>query len=200
MIEDARVKAVTLTGSERAGSEVASAAARADQEKCPRTRRQRSLYRHAERGFGNGGRTGVKARTINTGQSCIAAKRFIVAEKSTTNISSRFVEQDALAENRRSARSETEIGPLATEQILSGVDDTGADIGAAGAKLLTGGRRIKRAGFFYEPTVLADIPLDAPAYSEEVFGPWPHSFACETRRSHAMANNSRFRTRRERVD
>src|SRR5437764_7293410 len=65
----------------------------------------------------------------------------------------------------------TEIGPLATEQILQGVHDQVQKSIAAGAKLLTGGNRIHGPGFFYEPTVLVDIAIDSPAYCEEVFGP-----------------------------
>jgi succinate-semialdehyde dehydrogenase/glutarate-semialdehyde dehydrogenase len=66
---------------------------------------------------------------------------------------------------------ETELGPLATEQILQGVDDQVQETIAKGAKLLTGGNRIHGAGFFYEPTVLVDVPKDSPAYREEIFGP-----------------------------
>ena len=75
--------------------------------------------------------------------------------------------------SRRSVRSETtEIGPLATEQILKGVHDQVQKIDRRmGAKLLTGGNRIHGPGFFYEPTVLVDVPKDSPAYREEVFGP-----------------------------
>src|SRR5437016_8246532 len=65
----------------------------------------------------------------------------------------------------------TEIGPLATEQILRGVDEQVRKSVAAGAKLLTGGNRIHGPGFFYEPTVLVDVPRESPAYREEVFGP-----------------------------
>src|SRR5947208_14103508 len=65
----------------------------------------------------------------------------------------------------------TEIGPLATEQILQGVHDQVQKTIAAGAKLLTGGNRIHGPGFFYEPTVLVDVPNDSPAHRQEVFGP-----------------------------
>jgi succinate-semialdehyde dehydrogenase/glutarate-semialdehyde dehydrogenase len=65
----------------------------------------------------------------------------------------------------------TEIGPLATEHILNGVHDQVQRSVAAGAKLLTGGNRIHGPGFFYEPTVLVDVPRESPAYREEIFGP-----------------------------
>src|SRR5262249_41134921 len=66
---------------------------------------------------------------------------------------------------------QTELGPLATERILQGVHDEVQKTIAQGAKLLTGGNRIHGPGFFYEPTVLVDVPKDSPAYREEVFGP-----------------------------
>ena len=66
---------------------------------------------------------------------------------------------------------ETDLGPLATEQILQGVQDQVEKSITAGAKLLTGGNRVQGPGFFYEPTVLVDVPKDSPAYREEVFGP-----------------------------
>src|SRR5205823_9760358 len=65
----------------------------------------------------------------------------------------------------------TEIGPLASEQVLNGVHEQVQKSIAAGAKLLTGGNRIHDPGFFYEPTVLVDVPKDSPAYREEIFGP-----------------------------
>ena len=88
---------------------------------------------------------------------------------------------------------ETEIGPLATESILRGVDEQVQKSIAAGAKLLTGGNRIKRDGFFYEPTVLADIPREAPAYHEEVFGPVALFFrAADSAEAIAIANDNQF--------
>jgi succinate-semialdehyde dehydrogenase/glutarate-semialdehyde dehydrogenase len=88
---------------------------------------------------------------------------------------------------------ETEIGPLATKAILQGVDQQVQKSLAAGAKLLTGGKRIDRPGFFYEPTVLTDIPRGSPAYREEIFGP----VACFFRARNAteaiqIANDSLF--------
>ena len=87
----------------------------------------------------------------------------------------------------------TEIGPLATEAILRGVDQQVRDSIAAGAKLLTGGKRIERAGFFYEPTVLTDIPRDSPAHREEIFGPVASFFrAADAAEAIKIANDSSF--------
>jgi succinate-semialdehyde dehydrogenase/glutarate-semialdehyde dehydrogenase len=115
--------------------------------------------------------TGVKARTINTGQSCIAAKRFIVSDKIYDDFLRKFVERMRALEIGDPLDETTEIGPLATEAILLGLDAQVQKSIAAGAKLLTGGNRIQRAGFFYEPTVLVDVPRESPAYREEMFGP-----------------------------
>src|SRR5204862_41528 len=92
----------------------------------------------------------------------------------------------------------TEIGPLATEQILNGVHEQVQKSIAAGAKLLTGGNRIAGPGFFYEPTVLVDVPKDAPAFREEVFGPVAAVFRvrdcdCLLRRFNRVAESAGLR-------
>jgi succinate-semialdehyde dehydrogenase / glutarate-semialdehyde dehydrogenase len=115
--------------------------------------------------------TAVKARTINAGQSCIAAKRFLIADKIYDQFLGRFVERMRALKVGDPLDETTEIGPLATEQILRGVVDQVRKSVAAGAKLLTGGNRLDGPGFFYEPTVLIDIPRESPAYREEIFGP-----------------------------
>ena len=121
--------------------------------------------------FGLAVSTAVKARTINTGQSCIAAKRFFIADKIYDDFLNKFVEQMRSLKIGDPFDETTEIGPLATEQILNGVHQQVQKSIAAGAKLLTGGNRIAGPGFFYEPTVLVDAPRNSPAFREEVFGP-----------------------------
>src|SRR5204863_8862627 len=113
----------------------------------------------------------VKARTINTGQSCIAAKRFMIADQVYDEFLDQFVARMRALKIGDPMDERTEIGPLATEQVLQGVHDQVQKTIAAGAKLLTGGNRIHCPGFFYEPTVLVDVPKESPAYCEEVFGP-----------------------------
>src|SRR5204862_7926078 len=113
----------------------------------------------------------VKARTINSGQSCIAAKRFFIADKVYDDFLNQFVERMRALKISDPLEETTEIGPLATEQILSGVHEQVEKSVAVGATLLTGGNRIHGPGFFYEPTVLVDVPRKSPAYCEEVFGP-----------------------------
>jgi succinate-semialdehyde dehydrogenase/glutarate-semialdehyde dehydrogenase len=138
-------------------------------------------------------KTGVAARIQNTGQSCIAAKRFIVAEEIYDEFVSEFVAKMRALKLGDPLDPATEIGPLASEAILEGVDEQVRKSVEAGAKLLTGGKRIERPGFFYEPTVLADIPRDSPAYREEIFGPVACCFRAENAaEAISIANDSSF--------
>src|SRR6266850_1836409 len=171
LIDDPRVKAVTLTGSERAGSEVASAAARQIKKSVLELGGSDAFIVMPSADLEAAIETGVTARTINAGQSCIAAKRFIVSGGIYDRFVLEFVERMRSLKIGDPLEEATEIGPLATEAILRGVDQQVRGSITAGAKLLTGGKRIDRAGLFYEPTVLADIPHTSPAYREEIFGP-----------------------------
>jgi succinate-semialdehyde dehydrogenase/glutarate-semialdehyde dehydrogenase len=171
LIVDPRVKAVTLTGSDRAGSAVASAAAREIKKSVLELGGSDAFIVMPSADFEGALSTGIKARTINTGQSCIAAKRFFIANKIYDKFLQQFVERMGALKIGDPLDETTEMGPLATEQILRGVDEQVRKSVAAGAKLLTGGNRIHGPGFFYEPTVLVDVPRESPAYREEVFGP-----------------------------
>ena len=171
LIVDPRVKAVTLTGSEKAGSEVGSAAARQIKKSVLELGGSDAFIVMPSADFEDALTTAVKARTINTGQSCIAAKRFFVADKIYDDFLRQFVERMRALKIGDPLDETTELGPLATEQILQGVHEQVQKSIAAGAKLLTGGNRIHGPGFFYEPTVLINVPTESPAYREEVFGP-----------------------------
>src|SRR5436189_1516749 len=171
LIVDPRIKAVTLTGSEKAGSAVASTAAREIKKSVLELGGSDPFIVMPSADFGLAVSTAVKARTINTGQSCIAAKRFFIADKIYDKFLDQFVEQMRSLKVGDPFDETTEIGPLANEQILNGVHEQVQKSIAAGAKLLTGGNRIHGAGFFYEPTVLVDVPKTSPAYREEIFGP-----------------------------
>jgi succinate-semialdehyde dehydrogenase / glutarate-semialdehyde dehydrogenase len=171
LIVDPRIKAVTLTGSEKAGSAVGSAAAREIKKSVLELGGSDPFIVMPSADFGLTVSTAVKARTINTGQSCIAAKRFFIADKIYDDFLKQFVEQMRTLKVGDPFDETTEIGPLATEQILKGVHEQVQKSIGAGAKLLTGGNRISGPGFFYEPTVLVDVPKESPAFREEVFGP-----------------------------
>ena len=171
VIVDPRVKAVTLTGSERAGSAVASSAAREIKKAVLELGGNDAFIVMPSADFESALSTAVKARTINSGQSCIAAKRFFIADQVYDNFVRQFVEKMRALRIGDPFDETTEIGPLATEQILNAVHEQVQKSIAMGAKLLTGGNRIHGPGLFYEPTVLVDVPKESPAYREEVFGP-----------------------------
>jgi succinate-semialdehyde dehydrogenase/glutarate-semialdehyde dehydrogenase len=115
--------------------------------------------------------TAVTARTLNNGQSCIAAKRFIVHADVYDEFERRFVEGMRALRVGDPMDPATQVGPLATEELRRGVDEQVRRSVEAGARVLTGGSAPDRPGWYYEPTVLADVPEDAPAYREEIFGP-----------------------------
>ena len=193
VIDDPRVKAVTLTGSERAGSEVASAAARQIKKSVLELGGSDPFIVMPSADLKAAIETGVAARMQNAGQSCIAAKRFILSDQIYDRFLSEFVERMRSLKVGDPLDAATEIGPLATEAILRGVDQQVQDSIAAGAKLLTGGKRISRAGFFYEPTVLADVPRDSPAAREELFGPVASIFrASNAAEAIKISNDSSF--------
>src|SRR5881396_3995159 len=171
LIVDARVKAVTVTGSEKAGAAVASAAAREIKKSVLELGGSDAFIVMPSADFESALSIAVKARTINTGQSCIAAKRLLIADKIYDEFLEQFVARMRTLKVGNPMDPATEIGPLATEKILQGVHDQVQKSIASGAKLLTGGNRIHGPGFFYEPTVLVDVPKESPAYREEVFGP-----------------------------
>jgi succinate-semialdehyde dehydrogenase/glutarate-semialdehyde dehydrogenase len=171
IIADPRVAAVTLTGSEGAGAEVGAAAGKALKKCVLELGGSDPFIVLPSANLEDAAVTAVAARCINNGQSCIAAKRFLVHEAVYDAFVSRFVAclerlvvGDPMADG-------TDIGPLATEQVLADVTRQVADSVAAGARLLCGGKRVGSRGNFYAPTALADLPATAPAYREEVFGP-----------------------------
>ena len=171
LIVDPRVKAVTLTGSEKAGSAVASTAARQIKKAVLELGGSDAFIVMPSADFESAITTAIKARTINTGQSCIAGKRFFIADRIYNEFLRQFVERMRALKIGDPLDQTTEIGPMASEQILNDVHEQVQKTIAAGARLLTGGNRIHGPGFFYEPTVLVDVPKDSPAYRDEVFGP-----------------------------
>ena len=193
VIVDSRIKAVTLTGSEKAGSEVASTAARQIKKSVLELGGSDPFIVMPSADFESALETAVKARTINSGQSCIAAKRLMVSDEIYDRFLEQFVQRMRELKVGDPFDETTQIGPLATEQILEDVHDQVQKSIALGAKLLTGGNRIHGPGFFYEPTVLVDVPKESPAYREEVFGPVASVFRVrDTADAIELANDSRF--------
>jgi succinate-semialdehyde dehydrogenase/glutarate-semialdehyde dehydrogenase len=171
ILRDTRVVAATLTGSEPAGRSVAGIAGGEIKKTVLELGGSDPFIVMPSANLEQAVTTAVKARTINNGQSCIAAKRFIVSQEIYAEFEERFIEEMKALTVGDPLNESTEIGPLATEQILKDVDEQVKTSVAAGAILLTGGKKREDAGNFYEPTVLANIPENSPAYSEEIFGP-----------------------------
>jgi len=171
VIGDARVKAVTLTGSEPAGAQVASQAGRQIKKTVLELGGSDPFIVMPSSDLERAARIGVEARTINNGQSCIAAKRFIVDARIAAEFERALVAGMAALRIGDPMDETTQVGPLATPDILEGLDQQVRRSVAMGARVLTGGERLDRPGNYYAPTVLADVPKDAPAYGEELFGP-----------------------------
>src|SRR6188472_1776261 len=158
VIRDPRVKAVTLTGSERAGSAVASAAGRELKKSVLELGGSDPFIVMPSAKLEDALSTGVKSRMVNSGQSCIAAKRFIIADAIYDKYVAQFVEKMKSLKSGDPMAETTEVAPLSSENILRGVDEQVQKSIAAGAKILCGGKRAAGTGYFYEPTVLTDIP------------------------------------------
>jgi succinate-semialdehyde dehydrogenase/glutarate-semialdehyde dehydrogenase len=171
LIDDPRVKAVSLTGSEPAGAEVAGRAGRRIKKTVLELGGSDPFIVMPSADLGRAVTAAVEARTVNNGQSCIAAKRFIVDAGVADEFERRFVAGMEALRVGDPMEEATQVGPLATPAILDALDRQVRRSVEMGARLLTGGRRIERPGNFYAPTVLADVPAESPAYREELFGP-----------------------------
>ncbi|HYQ87736.1 MAG TPA: NAD-dependent succinate-semialdehyde dehydrogenase [Bacteroidota bacterium] len=171
ILEDRRVKAVTLTGSVRAGGEVAALAGSALKKTVLELGGSDAFIVMPSADLDQAVKTGVTARTINNGQSCIAAKRFILHEQVADDFTKRFVAAMEALRVGDPMNNDTDIGPITRADLLAKLDEQVQESVKLGAKVLTGAKILKRPGYFYAPTVLTDIPKDSPAYDEELFGP-----------------------------
>jgi succinate-semialdehyde dehydrogenase/glutarate-semialdehyde dehydrogenase len=193
LLDDPRVKAATLTGSTPAGSSVAAHAGKRLKKTVLELGGSDPFIVLPSADLDAAARTAAKARCINNGQSCIAAKRFIVHAEVYDDFSARFVAAMRALRVGDPLLAETEVGPLAMRATRDEVARQVDESVAAGARLLTGGQVPEGPGWFYPPTILADIPEAAPAYREEVFGPVALLFRAEDD-DHALrlANDSDF--------
>ena len=171
VLDDPRVKAATLTGSEDAGAQVAGAAGRSIKKTVLELGGSDPFIVMPSANLDRAVRTAVEARTINNGQSCIAAKRFIVDSRIAPDFEARFVQAMAALKIGDPMEETTQVGPLATPDILDGLHEQVRRSVEMGARVLTGGNRLDRPGNYYAPTVLADVPPGSPAACEELFGP-----------------------------
>ncbi|NEQ36109.1 MAG: NAD-dependent succinate-semialdehyde dehydrogenase [Okeania sp. SIO3I5] len=172
IMADDRVKAGTLTGSEPAGASLAATAGRAIKKTVLELGGSDPFIVLESADLEAAVSTAVTARMLNSGQSCIAAKRFILAEAIADEFQQGLIEKFEALKVGDPMLPDTNIGPLATPSIL---EELNAQVEASvekGAKILTGGRSLSDfPGNFYPPTILAEIPTDSPAYQEEFFGP-----------------------------
>jgi succinate-semialdehyde dehydrogenase/glutarate-semialdehyde dehydrogenase len=171
VLEDPRIMAATLTGSEPAGSDVASIAGKQIKKTVLELGGSDPFIVMPSANLEEAAKTAVKARCINNGQSCIAAKRFIVHEEIADEFEQRFVNGMEALKVGDPMDDETDIGPLATSALLDQLDEQVQKSVSAGARILAGGKKLQRAGNYYAPTVLTKIPKNSPAYREEIFGP-----------------------------
>ncbi len=193
ILNDPRIAAATLTGSEQAGIQVGTGAAKRIKKVVLELGGSDPFIVMPSADFEKAVATAVKARVINNGQSCIAAKRFIVAEKIADAFEREFVRRMQALKIGDPMDESVDVGPLATADAVVDLDDSVRQTIACGARLLTGGRRLDGAGNFYAPTVLADVPKDSPAYREELFGPVASLFrAKDVEDAIRIANDSRF--------
>jgi succinate-semialdehyde dehydrogenase/glutarate-semialdehyde dehydrogenase len=193
VLGDPRVQAATLTGSEGAGVQVGMGAAKRIKKVVLELGGSDPFLVMPSADLEAATATAVKARIVNNGQSCIAAKRFIVAGGVAEEFEKMFAEKMAALKVGDPFDEMTELGPLSTAQGLEDLDrDVKATV-AAGAKVLTGGKPLDRPGNFYAPTVLTNIPKGSPAHKEELFGPVASVFhAKDLDDAIRIANDSRF--------
>jgi succinate-semialdehyde dehydrogenase/glutarate-semialdehyde dehydrogenase len=171
IMADERVAAATLTGSEPAGISLAIAAAKQIKKTVLELGGSDPFIVLESANLEEAVTTATTARTINNGQSCIAAKRFIVAEAIADRFTEQLVAKFEALKVGDPMSEDTDIGPLATESIVRELDQQVKEAIAQGAKVLVGGKKLDRPGNFYQPTILADIPPDSNIAKEEFFGP-----------------------------
>jgi len=171
VIADPRVRAVTLTGSEGAGAAVAATAGKHIKKTVLELGGSDAFIVMPSADLERAMETAVTARHINNGQSCIAAKRFIVHEDIAGGFVAGFVARTEALVVGDPMDDATDIGPLATESIRDELADQVRRSRDAGARVLAGGEALDQPGWFFAPTVLADVPRDSAAAREETFGP-----------------------------
>lgn len=177
IIEDDRIRGVTLTGSEGAGRSVGGAAGRELLPSVLELGGSDPFIVLDDADVETAARVGTQARTLNSGQSCIAAKRFIVHEAVYDAFVDAFIaEMEALTVGNPTDES-TDIGPQAREDLMEDVHEQIQQTLEAGGTLKTGGEPLDRTGYFYPPTVVTDVPHDSPMGRDEVFGPAAAVFA-----------------------
>jgi succinate-semialdehyde dehydrogenase/glutarate-semialdehyde dehydrogenase len=171
VLRDPRVAAATLTGSEPAGRSVAKIAGDEVKKTVLELGGSDAFVVMPSADLDRAVSTAVTARVQNNGQSCIAAKRFIVHTDVYDDFAAQFVERMSSLVVGDPADEDTDVGPVATEQGRTDLEELVADAVSKGAQVLCGGQRPDWPGWFYPPTVLAGITTQMRLYAEESFGP-----------------------------
>jgi succinate-semialdehyde dehydrogenase/glutarate-semialdehyde dehydrogenase len=193
LLNDPRIVAATLTGSEQAGVQVGMGAAKRIKKVVLELGGSDPFIVMPSADMEAAVSTAVQARVQNNGQSCIAAKRFIVHEKIADEFEQKFVSKMQSLQVGDPFDEKTDVGPLSTPDAVKDLDADVQKTIQAGAKLLTGGHPLKRPGNFYAPTVLTSIPRNSPAYGEELFGPVASVFRVKDQdEAIRLANDVRF--------
>jgi succinate-semialdehyde dehydrogenase / glutarate-semialdehyde dehydrogenase len=193
LLADNRIAAATLTGSEEAGVKVGAGAASRIKKVVLELGGSDPFIVMPSANLEDAIATGVKARTLNNGQSCIAAKRFIVAEEIADKFERGFVEKMKALKLGDPFDEKTDVGPLATADAVTSLHADVQKTIQAGAKVLLGGKPADLPGNYYLPTALTNIPENSPAYREELFGPVASLFRVKNLdEAIRVANDSRF--------
>jgi succinate-semialdehyde dehydrogenase / glutarate-semialdehyde dehydrogenase len=193
LLNDPRVAAATITGSEDAGIKVAVGAAKRIKKVVLELGGSDPFIVMPSADLDTAVAIGVRARVINNGQSCIAAKRFIVAEEIADEFEQKFVSAMKALTVGDPSDARTDVGPMATANSVRSLDADVQKTIEAGGRVLTGGTPLDGPGFFYAPTVLTDIAKGTPAYQEEFFGPVASLFrVADIDQAIAIANDTRF--------
>ena len=193
LIEDRRIQAVTLTGSENTGTKVAQAAGRALKKTVLELGGSDPFIVLTDADLEAAAETGTRARNQNAGQSCIAAKRFIVVQSVADSFERLLVERTAWLRVGDPMLRETQVGPLARGDLRDALDSQVHRSVELGARIAIGGRRVDGRGYFYTPTVLTGVTPEMPAAGEETFGPVAAVIrANDENEAIALANSSQF--------
>ena len=193
ILADPRIAAATLTGSEDAGAKVGAGAAKRIKKVVLELGGSDPFVIMPSANFDEAVSTAVKARTINNGQSCIAAKRFIVAEEIADKFEREFSAKMQALKLGDPMDETTDVGPLATADAVTSLHADVEKTIKAGARVSPGGKPAGGPGNYYLPTVLLNIPEQSPAYREELFGPVASVFRAKNiDDAIRIANDSRF--------
>lgn len=171
IIRDERVKAVTLTGSEYAGQQVAKVASEEIKKTVLELGGSDPFIVFEDADIPATCEIATTARNINNGQSCIAAKRFILLESIAEKFIEQFKEKFEAMKIGDPMQEDTQIGPMVNKQGIEEIEQQVKDAVSAGAKIITGGERVGDQGYYYRPTIITGITKDMPAYTQEFFGP-----------------------------